>query len=197
VLKVDFHTHTSDDPADRIPYSTHELIERTIEGRHVLLLNFSRASESVQSFEDLAQLKESESGLVIAPHPFYPIGSALRGHATRHASLFDAVEVNAMFTRAIDFNRAAVSWAARHGKPIVGNGDIHRLEQLGTTYTLIDADRDAGEICAAVIAGRVHVEARPLTSTLAARVMFDLIASSVLPRTTSRRVTDDPLVSRS
>ena len=80
MLKVDLHIHTSDDPIDRIPYSTFELIdraaalgydalaitlhdvqldvtpfnasaaargivlipgiERTVEGRHVLLLNF-------------------------------------------------------------------------------------------------------------------------------------------------------------
>ena len=28
MLKVDFHTHTSDDPCDRIPYSTTDLIDR-------------------------------------------------------------------------------------------------------------------------------------------------------------------------
>jgi len=28
VLKVEFHAHTSDDPADRIPHSTAELIDR-------------------------------------------------------------------------------------------------------------------------------------------------------------------------
>ena len=68
-------------------------IERTIEGRHVLLLNFSRASESVQSFDDLARLKQRErAGLVIAPHPFFPAGSALRGWMHRHARLFDVVE---------------------------------------------------------------------------------------------------------
>ena len=88
MLKVELHAHTSDDPVDDIPYSTHQLIdraaqlgyhalaitlhdrqldvrpfasyaaergitlipgiERTIEGRHVLLLNFSPATEAVQ-----------------------------------------------------------------------------------------------------------------------------------------------------
>ena len=87
MLKVELHTHTADDPQDRIPYSTRELIdlaaaqrfdalaitlhdrqldveplrpyaaergvvlipgiERTIHGKHVLLLNFSCASEAV------------------------------------------------------------------------------------------------------------------------------------------------------
>ncbi|HKC54938.1 MAG TPA: hypothetical protein VKC35_02405, partial [Vicinamibacterales bacterium] len=97
MLKVELHTHTSDDPVDPIPYSTFDLIdraaeleydalaitlhdkqldvaiyapyaasrgivlipgiERTIDGRHVLLLNFSRASEAVGSFDDLRALK--------------------------------------------------------------------------------------------------------------------------------------------
>src|SRR5947208_8232720 len=48
-------------------------IERTIEGRHVLLLNFSRATEAVHTFADLARLKRAEpAGLVIAPHPYFP-----------------------------------------------------------------------------------------------------------------------------
>ena len=66
--------------------------------------------------------------------------SALRGALTRHAHLFDAVEWNGMFTRTVNFNVFAERWAQRHGKPIVGNGDVHRLEQLGTTYSLVDAD---------------------------------------------------------
>ena len=44
-------------------------IERTIQGKHVLLLNFSSAAEDVRSFDDLAVLKRREAGLVIAPHP--------------------------------------------------------------------------------------------------------------------------------
>src|SRR5438046_10089653 len=32
-------------------------VERTIEGRHVLLLNFSQPAEDVRTFDDLARLK--------------------------------------------------------------------------------------------------------------------------------------------
>jgi len=121
-------------------------IERTIEGRHVLLLNYSRAAESIGSFDALASLRKRERGLVIAPHPFFPALSALRGALTRHAELFDAVEWNGMFTRTVNFNAPAARWARRHGKPVVGNGDVHRLEQLGTTYSLVDADPDPASI---------------------------------------------------
>ena len=91
MLKTELHAHTADDPIDRVPHSTIELIdrasalgyealaitlherqldlqpfvahaaergvvlipgvERTIEGRHVLLLNFRRGAEDVQTFD--------------------------------------------------------------------------------------------------------------------------------------------------
>jgi predicted metal-dependent phosphoesterase TrpH len=221
MLKVDFHTHTSDDPLDRIPYSTRELIdraaalrfdalaitlhdrqldvqplaayaaergivlipgiERTIHGKHVLLLNFSAATERVRTFEDLARLKAAEPGLVVAPHPFFPAPPCLLGLMDRHADIFDAVECNGMFTASLNFNRKAERWAEAHGKPLVGNGDVHRLAQLGTTFTLVDAAPDASSICAAVSAGRTQVVATPHSWLTAAQLMTSLLAPSLAP----------------
>jgi predicted metal-dependent phosphoesterase TrpH len=217
MLKVDLHTHTSDDPVDRIPHSTTDLIdraaalgygalaitlherqldistlrpyatergvvlipgiERTIEGRHVLLLNFRDGAEDVHTFGDLARLKQRHRGqpaLVVAPHPFFPASTCLWTLLDRHADLFDAVEYNAMFTRAVNFNLPAERWARRNGKPMVGNGDIHRLRQLGTTYSLVDAPADPDAICAAIAAGKAVVEHRPLAWRDVAGIMTDL-----------------------
>ena len=219
MLKVELHSHSSDDPHDRIPYSTHQLIdraaelgyqalavtlhdrqldpapfegyarergvvlipgiERTIEGKHVLLLNFRRGAEAVQSFDDLARLREREAGLVVAPHPFFPHSSCLRGLLDRHAALFDAVEWNAMFTRSVNFNRAAERWARQHGKPMVGNGDVHRLRQLGNTFSLVEAEPSADAICSAIRAGGVQVEAHPLSMLEAGTIFADMTADSV------------------
>jgi len=219
MLKVELHTHTADDPIDRIPHSTTELIdraatlrydalaitlhdrqldirrlipyaaergivlipgiERTIQGRHVLMLNFKSGAEDVRSFDDLAQLKRQQSGLVIAPHPFFPSSTALGRDLDRHAALFDAVEWNAMFTAELNFNGRAKRWAARHGKPLVGNGDVHRLLQLGTTYSLVDAEPDPDAICAAIAAGRVQVESRPLSWPHAIHIMASLFLANI------------------
>lgn len=221
MLKVELHSHTADDPHDKIPYTTQQLIdraaalgydalaitlhdkqldpapfadyarersitlipgiERTIEGKHVLMLNFRRGAEDVQSFDDLARLRQREGGLVIAPHPFFPHSSCLGSLLERHAALFDAVEWNAMFTRAVNFNAAAVRWARRHGKPVVGNGDVHRLRQLGTTFSLVDAPRnaDADTICRSVREGRVQFEAQPLGVLQAGSIFAELAADSL------------------
>ena len=215
MLKVELHAHTSDDPVDRIPYSTYDLIdraaalgydalagtlhdrqldhapfaiyaaerglvfmsgiERTVEGRHVLLLNFPRAAECVESFADVARLKREHEGLIVAPHPFFPIVNSLFDRLSLHADLFDAVEYNAMYTRTLNFNIQAVRWAAQHGKPMVGNGDVHRFAQLGTTYSLVDAERDPASICRAIAAGRVRLVTEPLTWATAVRAMGSIV----------------------
>jgi predicted metal-dependent phosphoesterase TrpH len=216
VLKVELHSHSGDDPVDRIPYTTWQLIdraadlgydalavtlhdkaldtwrfadyaaqrgvvlipgiERTIQGRHVLMLNFSRAAERVETFRDLAALRSRESGLVIAPHAFFPGSTCLGSLLDKHRDLFDAVEWNAMFTRTVNFNDAAFRWARANDKPMVGNCDVHRLHQLGTTYSLVDAEPNPDAICAAIRAGRVSVQATPLSLMTAVTTMADMFA---------------------
>lgn len=186
-VAITLHDHQLDLAPFRAYAATRRIVlipgvERTIEGRHVLLLNYSRAADSVYSFDDLARLREREEGLVIAPHPYFPAGSALRGALNRHAELFDAVEWNAMFTTYVNFNAMAQRFARRHGKPMVGNSDAHRLGMLGTTYSLVDAAPDADAICAAILAGRVEIAATPLTFATAARIMAELYATGLVTR---------------
>lgn len=157
-------------------------IERSVEGKHVLLLNFPDDAEGVESFEDLAALRERHRGLVVAPHPFFPHHSCLQGLLDRHAALFDAVEYNAMFTRVMNFNERAVRWAKQYGKPVVGNGDVHRLRQLGTTYSLVDAAPHPDAICEAIRAGRVRVAAQPLSMLTAASLVAELLGGDLLKR---------------
>lgn len=157
-------------------------IERTIDRQHVLLLNFPRECETVASFDEVVRLKARCRGLVVAPHAFYPTISALRSTMDRYAAAIDAVEVNAMFTTTLDFNRRARAWARQHGKPLVGNTDLHLLEQMGTTYTLVDAAPDADAICDAIRAGRVEVRSEPLSWPRAIRIFGLMLAGGALGR---------------
>lgn len=220
MLRVEFHAHTADDPADLIPHSTSALIdraaalgydalaitlhdrqldlapwrrqalergivlipgiERTIEGRHVLLLNFPPAAERIDTFDALRTLKRRFGGLVIAPHPFYPGRTCLRGQMDRHADVFDAVEWTWFYTpRTRRFNDRAADWARAHGRPLVANADVHRLRQLGTTYSLVDADRDVQSICESIRAGRVTPVTQPIGVVEAATYFSSLLSASV------------------
>jgi hypothetical protein len=157
-------------------------IERTIQGRHILLINFPEDVSRVRTFDDVRALKARTNGLVVAPHPFYPVASALRGQLDALASLVDAVEVNAMFTSTIDFNRAAVSWARKNGKALVGNTDLHLLEQMGTTYSLVDAERDPDAICNAIRGGRVEVRSEALSIGRAATIFAKMSWGGLMGR---------------
>ncbi|MBI4485498.1 MAG: PHP domain-containing protein [Acidobacteria bacterium] len=156
-------------------------VERTIHRKHVLLLNFPGAvSESVDSFEDLFRLRQRHpQGLVVAPHPFYPAPSCLRGLMDRHADLFDAVELNSFYTHWFDFNAAARRWAHRFGKPVVANSDAHRLSLFGGSCSYVDAEPGADSICSAIKAGRVKVETRPLPLLAAATYFASLTCSGL------------------
>jgi predicted metal-dependent phosphoesterase TrpH len=176
------------DPAEFAPYARERGlvllpgIERTIARRHVLLINFPAHCATVRSFAELASLKSRCAGLVVAPHPFYPVPSALRSYLDRYPALFDAIEVNALHTRALDFNRAARAWAHAHGKPLVGNSDLHVLDQMGTTYSLVAAEPDPDAICGAIAAGRVEVRSTPLSSVRAATFFAQMLYGGALGR---------------
>jgi hypothetical protein len=223
-MRVELHAHTSDDPSDRIPHSTRELIDHaarlgygalavtlhdrwfdpapdagyardrgitlvpgiecTIGRVHVLLINASREAERIRTFDDLAAFRRNTGALVVAPHAFYPIPSSFGAALDRHADLVDAVEINSMYTRLIDFNRRAERWAREHGKPLVGNTDLHRLTQLGTTSSLVDVPEGAGpgEIVEAIRAGRVRVETAPLSLLRVGWTLARMTAGGRKPR---------------
>ena len=187
-LAVTLHNKYYDPAADRDYAAARRVvmipgIERTINRRHILLINFPAECAGIETFDDLRALKRRHpNGLVIAPHAFYPIGSALRAEVDRQADLIDAVEVNSMFTAQFDFNARAIAWARARGKPIVGNTDLHLLEQLGSTYTLVDAEPNADAICAAIRAGRVQVRSSALSIVRAGWIMSRMVVSGIIGR---------------
>ena len=158
-------------------------VERTLGTRHVLLLNFPGECATVRDFDEIRELKARHPhGLVVAPHAFYPIGSALSEEVERWADVIDALEVNSMFTSWLNFNSRAVRWARAHGKPLVGNTDLHLLAQMGTTYSLVEAARDPDAICEAIRAGRVEVRSTPLSGLRAASFFLLMLAGGVIGR---------------
>ena len=68
------------------------------------------------------------------------------------------------------------------GIPLVGTSDCHRIWQLGTTYTLVDADeKTVPGVFAAIRAGRVRVVTAPLEPLVRIREKWDGVASAAIP----------------
>lgn len=101
----------------------------------------------------------------MAPHPFFPASYCLRERLLENIDLFDAVEFSHFYTPRIDLNRSAVRLAREVGLPLLGTSDSHFVQQLGTTYSLIEGEMTVASILAAIRKGQVHVMSRPLTIT--------------------------------
>jgi len=158
-------------------------IERTIYGRHLLLINYPASCAAVASFEDLRSLRQHHPhGLVVAPHAFYPTTTALQSLLDRYHDLIDALEVNSMFMSWLDFNSRAVKWARSRGKPLVGNTDLHLLDQLGTTYTLVDAAPEPDAICRAIREGRVELRSTALSAFRAGWTLVRMFSGGAVGR---------------
>jgi hypothetical protein len=209
-IKVDFHTHTSDDPKDYINFSSRELIDRaaglgfdvlaitnhdvvtlskemekyaedrgmllipgvelTLSKKHVLLINPDPdAIASLHKLEDLEKIR-SASSLVIAPHPFFPGFKCLGRKLETHLSLFDAIEYSSFYNHLVNRNKKALCLARSSNKPLVGDSDCHNIWQIGSTYTLVQAEKNIASIVAAVKEGRTEVVTTPLPTVIMARV---------------------------
>jgi predicted metal-dependent phosphoesterase TrpH len=138
-------------------------MEASVDGRHVLLLNFREFPSGVCSMADIAACKTPEA-MVIAPHPFYPVGIAGGDLLSSHQGLFDAIEFSGLYTPLTQrFNRRALEHARVAGLPVVGNSDTHFLWQMGRTYTCINAAPEAAAVLDAIRCGRVQLVTRPLS----------------------------------
>jgi hypothetical protein len=136
-------------------------IEVTIENRHVLVLNPPR-NRVVSDFSSLSALRRPET-LIIAPHPYFPGIHSLNGYLQKHLELFDALEYCNFYSSVINFNHRAVELSQSNGFPLIGNSDAHFLSQLGTTYSLIHAEKNVEAIFAAIRRNKVDVITRPLS----------------------------------
>jgi predicted metal-dependent phosphoesterase TrpH len=135
-------------------------IEMTIRRRHVLVLN-PPPHKTCSDFPSLSKLRRPET-LIIAPHPYFPGTYSLNGYLLKHLNLFDALEYCHFYSPMINFNQKALEVCQALGFPLIGNSDSHFLSQLGTTYSLIHAERNLDSIFAAIRGNQVEVVTRPL-----------------------------------
>lgn len=151
----DLHSHAQEKGILLIPG-----IELDIQRRHVLVLNpppYKKCSD----FPSLSKLRRPET-LIIAPHPYYPGTYSLNGYLLEHIGLFDALEYCHFYSQMINFNLRAVEVSYSFGLPLIGNSDAHFFSQLGSTYSLIYAEKNLESVFAAIRNNKVKIVTRPL-----------------------------------
>ena len=148
--------------------------------RHILVYNTDKGPESLDTLDKIRKLSKEEA-LIVAPHPFFPGRTCLRGYLEKHPDLFDAVEFSGFLVRGLNFNRRAMTFAKRIRKPVLACGDIHHLWQLGKTYTWIYAEPEIQSIVDAIKQGQVRIEMTPLSWSEAAGWWAKALCRKVLP----------------
>ena len=133
--------------------------ERT---RHTLVYNFHADAEDLNTLKKIRALSREDT-LVIAPHPFFPGPTCLRGLLDKNLDVFDAIESSGFYIPGLDFNRRGELLAAKTKKPLVGNGDVHHLWQLSKTFTWVYSEPGVLPVLRAVKEGLVRIQKSPLS----------------------------------
>jgi len=135
-------------------------VELTIQRRHVLVLN-PPPHKKCLDFPSLSRLRRPET-LIIAPHPYYPGRYSLNGYLLEHIELFDALEFCHFYSQMINFNLRAVEVSHSFGLPLIGNSDAHFFSQLGSTYSLVYAEKNLESVFEAIRQNKIKIVSRPL-----------------------------------
>jgi predicted metal-dependent phosphoesterase TrpH len=157
-------------------------IEKTVERRHVLIINASKEAEDIETFYDLARYKKHHPhSLIVAPHPYYPRGFCLGEKLTENINLFDAIEYSWFHAKKFNmFNAKAENIAKLYRKPLIATSDNHILPWFDQNFSLVPAEKNWASIHDAIMKGQIECKTIPLTAAefvkLTAKMMlqFDI-----------------------
>jgi len=114
-------------------------IEKTIQKKHVLIINASKNSEKIKSFEDLRLYKKNNPEcFVIAAHPFHPSSTSLMFKLIKHIDLFDAIEHSYFYSTLINPNILSKLVSKIYKKPVIATSDIHYLDGFDYGYAKLN-----------------------------------------------------------
>lgn len=121
-------------------------IEKTIEGKHVLIYNCDQAVEKIQTFEQLKHYRKSHPEIfVMAAHPFHPSNTSLMHKLCQHHTLFDAIEYCHFYSPLINPNLISKYFAKKYQLPLIATSDIHYLEAFDYGYANLNLQNNTSK----------------------------------------------------
>lgn len=116
-------------------------IERSVNRRHVVILNGDSACANINSFEELAAYKATHPDIfILAPHPYYKTPYCLGRKLKKYKDIFDAIEFSWFYTKHVDLNKKAARFAKEQNIPYVSTSDLHDLRFMHTSYANVEVD---------------------------------------------------------
>jgi predicted metal-dependent phosphoesterase TrpH len=140
-------------------------IEKTIAGKHVLILNADVRAQKITTFDQLRTYRKAKKDLlIVAPHPYYPDSNSLGKQLEKNIDLFDAIEYSWFHSKRINrFNQRAIKTAEKYNLPVLGTSDCHIIKYFDSTFSLIDTSKtDTASIFEAIKKGKVSFASRDI-----------------------------------
>jgi predicted metal-dependent phosphoesterase TrpH len=140
----------------------------TLQG-HLLGINVTTPMTPKRDIEETVQRIHDAGGIAVAPHPF----SFYKSPPSRCISCYDAVEV--MNASSIPFSVLTYysrRFAERLDVPQTGGSDSHYAPEIGSTYTVVEADSNVDDIMCAIKKGATF----PMGSGLPWKTRFERTA---------------------
>jgi len=145
-------------------------VEITTKQGHVLAINVNTAVKTGLSFAETIDQIHDADGLAIVAHPT----AFLKGISEEELDQnFDAMEV--VNSSAVPFSfsvRKNRKMAVKLGFPQTGGSDAHCAPEVGMAYTVIDAEKDVGEVVKAIKRGSVVPFGRSIPWSIRLRRVF-------------------------
>lgn len=116
-------------------------IEKTIEKKHVLIINLpkNKEIEKIKTFEELKKYKERNPKIfIIAPHPFYRTSYSLGTKLLKNIEVFDAIEHSWFYFKFFNPNKKAQKISQKFNLPLIATSDTHNLNMLDKSYIIAD-----------------------------------------------------------
>jgi len=154
--------------------------EISCERKHILVINPPSEIEGKKfTWSDLKEMRKDNS-LLIAPHPYFPGCKSLFRLLDEYHYLFDAIEFSAFYNKFFNPNTRAIEASQKYKKPLVACSDAHNLWQLGTTFTLVEAEPSVEGIVQAIKENRIKIRSRPISLLTMARIMTNFFLADRL-----------------
>jgi len=131
-------------------------VEKTIEGKHVLIYNCKTDVSKINTFKDLKELRKQKNVLIGAPHPFFKDGTCLGRKIVKYLYLFDFVEYCWFHTKLINFNKKAVKISKKYNIPLLATTDLHHLKHFGNYYTEVSCKKTISSVINTIKKGKIN-----------------------------------------
>ena len=134
-------------------------IEKSIENKHVVILNADIHAQKIQNFEALKKYRQDKPDcFIIAAHPYFPALISLGKKFDLHHELFDAVEYSWFHSKHFNnFNKKAKISAEKYLLPLLCTSDNHLYQFFDYSYSFIDSDKNTKSIFEAIRANKIDI----------------------------------------